>query len=80
MQLRATSSDERRKRREIALATPVVSEVKLMDSSDWAPAEVEPRKVDPIDELKRLIGDRPEPEPPPPLFKAQTFPRRRGGR
>jgi hypothetical protein len=38
-------------------ATRTAPDADLRGQSDSASPEIEPRKVDPIDELKRLIGD-----------------------
>ncbi len=71
MQRKAKSADERKYWRDVAMAvariarkragfdtaTRMAIEADFSDRHESAGPELEPRKVDPIEELKRLIGD-----------------------
>ena len=89
MQRKAKSTDERQYWRDVAMAvariasksigldtaTRMAVEADFGDSREPAPPEYEPRKVDPIDELKRIVGD-PETDPAH-LANVRKFPDRR---
>jgi hypothetical protein len=74
MQRQARSTEERRHWRDIALAIAR----KTNRRTGLEDPAIEPRDVDPIDELKRVLG-RQEPEPPREA-KASTFRWRGKGR
>ena len=89
MQRRAKSAEDRRHWRDVALAvarktgkrigldtaTRMAVEADFGDQSESAGPALEPRKVDPIDELKRLVGDAGT--DPAHLANVRKFPDRR---